>query len=55
MRTIEAIQAAPALGAGTSESIVPNGLRKLGRIAVWAVAGSQFIDLIWCDGDDPGC
>ena len=27
-------------------------LRKLGRLAVWAISGSQFIDLIWCEVDD---
>ena len=35
-----------------SESVVPEGLRKLGRLAVWAVSGSQFVDLIWQDCDD---
>jgi hypothetical protein len=31
---------------------VPESLRKLGRLAVWAVSGSQFVDLIWREGDD---
>ena len=53
MRTLETTHAAPNLGAGTSEKIVPEGLKKLGRLAVWAVSGSQFIDLIWSDDDEP--
>jgi hypothetical protein len=28
-------------------SRVPSRLRKLGRMAVWLVAGGQFVDLIW--------
>lgn len=35
-----------------AESAMPDGLRKLGRMAVWAISGSQFVDLIWRDYDD---
>jgi hypothetical protein len=52
MRT-ETTYASPTVGVGTSETPVPEGLRKLGRLAVWAVSGSQFIDVIWDDGDAP--
>lgn len=48
----ETTHTAPAVGAGTSETAVPEGLRKLGRLAVWAVAGAQFVDLIWRDADE---
>ena len=42
----------PTVGIGTSEVAVPEALRKLGRLAVWAISGSQFIDLIWRESDD---
>jgi hypothetical protein len=38
--------------AGTNETVVPESLRKLGRLAVWAICGGQFIDVIWRQGDD---
>jgi hypothetical protein len=52
MRTLEATHISPNLGAGTSENVVPEGLRKLGRLAVWAMAGAQFVDLIWCESEE---
>jgi hypothetical protein len=51
MRT-ETTYPSSTVGIGTSEVAVPEGLRKLGRLAVWAISGSQFIDLIWCESDD---
>jgi hypothetical protein len=51
MRT-ETTYPSSTVGIGTSEVAVPEGLRKLGRLAVWAISGSQFIDLIWCEVDD---
>ena len=51
MRT-ETTYTTPTVGIGTSEVAVPEALRKLGRLAVWAISGSQFIDLIWCEHDD---
>jgi hypothetical protein len=32
---------------------MPEKLKKLGQVAVWAVSGGQFVDLIWGDGDEP--
>jgi hypothetical protein len=52
MRTMETTYNAPNRGVGTMESVVPEVLRKLGRVAVWIAAGSQFIDVIWCAPDD---
>ena len=52
MNTLEATYTAPNRGVGTREHAVPQGLRKLGRLAVWTASGSQFIDLIWRDYDD---
>ena len=51
MRT-EMPYADPTMGTGASETAMPEGLRKLGRLAVWAVAGAQFVDLIWRDADE---
>jgi hypothetical protein len=51
MRT-ETTYTAPTVGTGTSETAVPERLRKLGRLAVWAAAGAQFVDLIWRDADE---
>jgi hypothetical protein len=51
MNTLEVTYTAPNRGAGTHDNAVPEGLRKLGRLAVWAVSGSQFIDLIWQDSE----
>jgi hypothetical protein len=31
---------------------VPESLKKLGRLAVWAATGAQFVDLIWRDADE---
>ena len=52
MRT-ENTYTSPTVGVGTSEVAVPEGLKKLGRLAVWAISGSQFIDLIWQEADEP--
>lgn len=53
MRTLDITYTPPSRG-GTSrdsEEIVPEKLRKLGKAAVWAAAGGQFLDLIWGEGD----
>jgi hypothetical protein len=42
----------PTVGNSTSATAVSEGLKKLGRVAVWAVSGSQFIDLIWQETDE---
>jgi hypothetical protein len=54
MNTLEATYTAPNRGVGTRENAVPEGLRKLGRLAVWTVSGSQFVDLIWEDSGPEG-
>ena len=50
---METTYQAPNRGARTGENLVPEALKKLGRLTVWAVSGSQFVDLIWRDCDDP--
>jgi hypothetical protein len=55
MRTMETTYQAPNRGACTGDNLVPEALKKLGRLTVWAVSGSQFVDLIWRECDDqPG-